>query len=144
MRTCCYSNALSLTGQSICRIVSTADDSNRLKFKNKYTIVVVDCINPLRMRCMPSSQTYIHSHTFSYRLIYPLLDLIHAHLLSRDKTDNYQDTRFTYKKVTSVTITAITILFLCAFSFNARALYCARARLIQCLLEEGGEEGVRE
>jgi len=71
--------------------------------------------------------------------MYPLLDLIHTHLLSREKTDNYQDMMFTLKKVTSVTI-----LFLCAFSFNARALYCARARLIQCLLEEGGEEGIRE
>ena len=59
MRTCRYSNAQSLTRQSTSRIAGIADDSNRLKFKNKYTIVVVDCINPLRMRYMPSSSTYI-------------------------------------------------------------------------------------
>ncbi len=34
------------------------------------------------------------------------------------------------------------LLLYCAFSFNTRALYCVRARLIQCLLEEDGEGGV--
>jgi hypothetical protein len=43
---------------------------------------------------------------------------------------------FVCEKVTTV------LLLLCAFSFNTRALYCARARLIQCLLEEGGGGGV--
>ena len=55
-------------------------------------------------------------------------------------------TMFACKKVIAVTEIALTVLFLCAFfsSFNTKAHYCARARLIQCLLEEGGEEAVGE